>query len=314
MRGPANVPVSLLLSRLTQTMSEKMRHILRSLFARNGKCRFGGYEPIRLVARGGMSEVWEARHRRTGEVFALKILNSEPLELKRTFQKIFEAEEGRIALKLDHPNVVHTVDYSRTGKDYYIVMEFIAGPNLERLILQGDERLHKSRFDVVVQVARGLDYLHRQHLIHRDFCPKNILYDSGGTAKIIDFGLTIPAASRPRSMVDISGTASYMAPEQIKRVKLDERTDIYAFGVTAFEILTGKRPFPTVPDRERRLQQHLNLAPTPLREADASLPRELEDIVAKCIEKDPDLRYKSMGEVMKGLLSAIGRIPDGPRV
>ena len=201
------------------------------------------------------------------------------------------------------------MEYGQEDESHYIIMEFVDGPNLERLIVQGDGRTRENRFDILVQVGRGLDYIHHQGLIHRDFCPKNILYDSHDTAKIIDFGLTIPAASRPGDIVDHSGTASYMAPEQIKRLKLDERTDIYAFGVTAFEILTGRRPFPHSSDRERRLQYHLNIEPLKLRELDPALPAELQEVIGRCIEKKPQLRYKTMGEVMRDVIRAVRGIP-----
>jgi len=286
-----------------------MRAFLRSLFARK-RGGLADYERIELIARGGMSEVWKVRNNTDGAIYALKILSTETTELMKRFKEVFAADEGRIALRLDHPNVVHTFQYGQEGNLYYIVMEFVDGPNLERLIIQGDSRVRKNRFDILIQVGRGLNYIHRQGLIHRDFCPKNILYDSHNVTKIIDFGLTIPAASRPTSIVDLSGTASYMAPEQIKRLKLDERTDIYAFGVTAFEILTGRRPFPHSSDRERRLQYHLNVEPLKLRELDATLPEGLQEVIARCIEKKPELRYKSMDEVMRELIKALHDIPD----
>lgn len=282
-----------------------MHSFLDFLFpGRKKKKKASRYRRVEKVATGGMSEVWKARDTETGAICALKILEAETVELKRKFSKIFAAEEGKIALCLDHPNVVHTFDYGEADGYYFIVMEFIDGPDLANLITMRDPRVTENRFDLIIQGGRGLKYIHQKRLIHRDFCPKNILYDSTGTAKIIDFGLTIPAASRPRRMVDMSGTASYMAPEQIRRHNLDARTDIYAFGVTAFEILTGERPFPPTSNRERKLQYHLNVAPKRLRDVDEALPDELDGIVAKCIEKDPDLRYNSMTEVMRDLQRA----------
>lgn len=284
-----------------------MHFFLDFLFSRQKKKKKASrYEPIELIATGGMSEVWKARDKETNGICALKYLEAESVELRHKFQKIFSADEGQIALQMDHPNVVHTFDYGSDDDKYYIVMEFIDGPSLTQLIVQRDERVTgDKRFEVMLQAGRGLTYIHKQGLIHRDFCPKNILYDNDGTAKIIDFGLSIPAASRPRKLVDMSGTASYMAPEQIRRQNLDARTDIYAFGVSAFEILTGERPFPVTSNREKKLQYHLNVEPKHVREIDDSLPEALDEVVAKCIEKDPDSRYNSMTEVMRDLQRAI---------
>ena len=280
-----------------------MHFFLDFLFSRQKeKKKASRYEPIEVIATGGMSEVWKARDKETGGICALKYLEAESVELRHKFQKIFSADEGQIALQMDHPNVVHTFEYGNYKDKYYIVMEFIDGPTLTWLIVQRDERVTgDNRFDVLLQAGRGLDYIHKQGLIHRDFCPKNILYDTDGTAKTIAFGLSTPAASRPTKLVDMSGTASYMAPEQIRRQDLDARTDIYAFGISAFEILTGERPFPTTSNRERKLQNHLNVEPKRVRDIDPCLPEALDDVVAKCIEKDPDARYNSMTEVMRDI-------------
>jgi serine/threonine-protein kinase len=156
-----------------------------------------------------------------------------------------------------------------------------------------------------MQTGSGLEYIHREGLIHRDFCPKNVLVAKDGTPKIIDFGLTIPASARHRALVTRAGTASYMAPEQIRNQQVDARTDVYAFGVSVFEILTFRRPFPRSADRTRRMQTHLNVRPRPLRQLEPELPVELEDVIKKCIAKDRDMRYKSMREVMRDLEDAI---------
>ncbi len=269
---------------------------------------YGGYELIEQIGRGGMSAIWKARHPETGRIYAVKILTPESVEMLDRFKGVFEAEEGMIALRLDHPNVIKTFEYGRGRQDeYYIVMEYVDGPNLETLIAVGAPRWRENRFELVRQVGEGLRYIHGQGLIHRDFCPKNVLYGQEGTAKIIDFGLTIPASLKARSVVARAGTASYMAPEQVRGREVDERTDIYAFGVSAFELLTGRRPFPQTADRSRRMQDHLNVKPFRLRQVAPELSERLEVIVLKCIEKERDLRYKSMAEVMMDLAEALPR-------
>ena len=282
-----------------------MARLLEWLFP-GGKNRFGGYEALEQIAQGGMSAIWKARHCKTGEIAAVKLLTARSIEVLDIFKEVFEAEEGEIALQLSHPNVIRTYQYGRKGKRcYYVAMEFVDGPNLERLIVLGDKRVRENRADIIVQMGRGLQYIHQQGLIHRDFCPKNVLYGSDGVPKIIDFGLAIPDSVKRRTDFDRAGTASYMAPEQVRGQKLDQRTDIYAFGLSVFEVLTGRRPFPGTGARTRKMQQHLNLEPLQLTEVDPSMPEELEIAIGKCIEKQPHLRYNSMEAVMVGLQTAL---------
>jgi len=282
-----------------------MRRLLEFIFPGRRK-RYGGYEFIEQVGRGGMSRIWKARQPGTGRICALKILTPQSVEMMDTFKRVFEAEEGAIALQLDHPNVIKTFDYGRTGKDeYYIAMEFVEGPNLETLVALADPWVKEHRFDLVLQMGAGLTYIHEQGLIHRDFCPKNVLCAKDGTAKITDFGLTIPASVKARTVLSRGGTASYMAPEQVKSRPVDERADIYAFGVSVFEVLSGRRPFPSSPDRSRTMQDHLNVEPLRLREVAPDMPAALEELAQKCIAKDRDLRYKSMRQVMLEFRSAV---------
>ena len=273
---------------------------------------YGGYVPEERIGTGGMSTIWRARHAQTGKVCALKILTPESAELQTSFGKVFAAEEGKTALRLDHPNVIKTFEYGREGKSkYYIVMEYVDGPNLETLILLQSSRVKGNRFELLLQVGGGLAYIHKQGLIHRDFCPKNVLYGADGIAKIIDFGLSIPTGIKSPLAEARAGTASYMAPEQIRSQPLDERADVYAFGLSAFEILTCRRPFPASSDRSRRMQHRLNVKPLRLREVAPELPRALETIIGKCIEKDRKMRYKAMPEVMKDLRAAVETASSG---
>jgi serine/threonine protein kinase len=280
-----------------------MAHFLNKVFRRR---RYGGYELIEQVARGGMSRIWKARHPESGEIRALKILTPESIELMDRFKEIFEAEEGEVALRMDHPNVIKTFEYGRRRRaEYYIVMEYVDGPNLETLVYLRSSAVVENRLDVILQLGAGLRYIHNQGLIHRDFCPKNALYGDDHIAKIIDFGLTIPEAVKERAAVGRAGTASYMAPEQVRGRAVDVRTDIYAFGLSLFTILTGVRPFPRAADHTRRMQDQLNLQPQPLTRVAPELPEELGEVIRRCVEKNMEVRYKSMDEAMKDLNLAV---------
>ena len=267
------------------------------------------YELIQEIGEGGMSKVWKAKDLETGSIVALKILHPKSVALMRTYRKLFHAHEGQIALGLDHPNVIRTFDFGTwERKTYFIAMEYVDGPALDKLIRVHDERVRQARYRIIMQTAEGLRYLHQKGLIHRDFCPKNVLYGSDGLAKIIDFGLTIPAWAEQRVGLERAGTASYMAPEQIRRLKLDERTDIYAFGLTAFELLTFARPFREVQSKRSRIELHLNIEPVSPLEIDPTVPPQIAKIVVKCIEKEARLRYKNMGEVIDALTNALEKL------
>jgi serine/threonine protein kinase len=279
--------------------------MLDFLFSRDRK-RYGGYELQEEIARGGMSRVWKARKPGDEQVYAVKVLTPESVETMARFRAVFETEEGEIALRLNHPNVIKTYDFGRLGKGaYYIVMEFVDGPNLETLVVLESPRIARVRFDLVLQMGAGLQYIHEQGLIHRDFCPKNVLFGSDDVAKIIDFGLCVPTVMQERTFMARAGTASYMAPEQVRSQPLDVRADIYAYGMSAFVVLTNRRPFPRTQSRSRRMQDHLNIQPLRLRQLCPELPQELEDVIQKCIAKDRQMRYKSMDAVMRDMRAAV---------
>jgi serine/threonine protein kinase len=272
----------------------------------NRSKRYGGYELVEQIAKGGMSRIWKAKHPETGQIVALKILTPESVELMQLFRRFFETEEGQVALKLNHPNVIRTYEYGRGRKsEYYLVMEYVAGPNLEMLVARRSDRVRENRFRILMQMGSGLRYIHEQGLIHRDFCPKNVLFGEEEVAKIIDFGLTIPASAKEKSGVLRAGTASFMAPEQVRGRPVDERTDIYAYGLSCYEVLSGRRPMPGGRDVSQRMQDQLNVDPPALRRICPELPEELQTVVEKCFAKEVNMRYKSMDEVMKDMRIAV---------
>ena len=265
-----------------------------------------GYELGDKIARGGMSEVFHARRKADGEDVAIKFITPEFSGLDELLSKIFQkGSEGEVAATLRHPNIVRTYEYGRAGDRYYIVMEFINGLNLKQLIDSRDPRWFDHRFRVLLEVGRGLQYIHRHNLVHRDFCPKNILLSKDGTAKIIDFGLAVPGDFKGKWQFDRSGTAAYMAPEQIRGQQVDIRTDIYAFGVSAYEILAGQRPFGRAKTRTQKMEPHLNIEPPGPRQFDATIPIALDHVILTAMKKSRDDRYQSMNDLMKDLQSVI---------
>ena len=274
-------------------------------------------EILRQVAKGGMSVVYEGRRKQDNASVAIKVITPEFTQLAEQLEEIFDkGSEGEIAISLRHPNVVRTYDFGHKGSEYFIVMEFIDGVNLKQLIDKGNPRWSEHRFNITIGAARGLSYIHKNRLIHRDFCPKNILLEADGTPKIIDFGLAVPAHLRAKWRWDRSGTAAYMAPEQVRGQKVDQRTDVYAFGVTMYEILTGHRPFPDNRDKYRKMAVHLNIEPVSPRKHNRNIPVALEHVMLRAMAKDPEDRYDSIDAMLKEIYAVAntffgddGRLP-----
>jgi len=277
------------------------------------------YTITRQAARGGMSIVYEGRRKKDDAPVAIKVITPEFTQLAEQLEEIFDkGSEGEIAMSFRHPNVVRTFEYGHKGREYFIVMEFIDGPNLKQLIDNGDAQWRENRLQIALQAGRGLSYIHKNGLIHRDFCPKNMLLDKNGTVKLIDFGLAIPAHLKAKWRWDRSGTAAYMAPEQVRGQKVDRRTDVYAYGVSMYEILTGRRPFPDNSDKYRKMAVHLNIEPVSPRKYNRCIPVALEHVMLRATAKNVADRYDSVDSMLKEFhaVSHIffredGKLPEG---
>ena len=265
------------------------------------------YRIVREVARGGMSRVYEGVRKADGARVAIKIITPEFTQLAEQLERIFrKGSEGEIAISLRHHNVVRTFDYGSMGREYFIAMEFVDGPNLKQLIDNGAAEWSENRIDITLQIGRGLAFIHRNKLVHRDFCPKNILLTPDVTARIIDFGLAIPAQIKDKWHWDRSGTAAYMAPEQVRGQKVDQRTDVYGYGVSVYEILTGQRPFPDDRDRYKKMAVHLNIKPISARKYNRNIPVALEHVLFKAMAKSPADRYASVDAMLKDMSAVVG--------
>jgi serine/threonine-protein kinase len=270
-----------------------------SLFGASG---LDNYEIGPVIARGGMSVVHKGRRVSDEKDVAIKLITPEHTALAEQLDIVFQkGSEGEVAAALRHDFVVRTFEFGKKGKQYWIVMEYVDGVNLKQLIDGGDPRWRNNRYRISIDVGRGLEYIHRNNLIHRDFCPKNVLLDAANRPKIIDFGLAVPAQLKNEWRFDRSGTASYMAPEQVRGHKVDVRTDIYAFGMTVYEVLTGRRPYPEAKTRQAKMTGHLNLEPVPPRKYEPTIPIPLEHVILRCIAKDPDDRFQTMTDALQAM-------------
>jgi len=283
-----------------------IRKFLKKLFKPKSRV-LREYEIIEEVNRGGMSVIYKAVHKMSGAVVALKILLPRFTQKREMIESLLNEKqvEGEIAAKLDHPNIIKTYDYGRDGDSYFFIMEHVDGMNLERRLELGDPFVREHEFSILLQAAEGLAYLHDQGIIHRDICPSNILVSNKGEVKITDLGLAVLKSGIKHRIGERAGTPSYMSPEQVRGQEIDERSDIYSFGVLMYRMLTGRTPFKGE-DSITRMQRQLNIKPIEPRQIDPTIHPDVEKIILKAMEKDKEARYQNMHELIADL-RRIGR-------
>ena len=274
--------------------------------------QFDKFQLLRELGRGSTGAVYLAHQELLNRDLAIKILLpgfSNDEDFVERFQR-----EGRIAASLKHPNIVHLIDASVFEGQYYIAMEYIAGPNL-REILQKKELLdwHTS-VDICCQVLNALDHAHGKGVIHRDVKPANILLeDNSNRAVLSDFSVAhMKAASRLTTTGTVLGTPEYMAPEVFNGAPVDTRSDIYAMGIILYELLTGVNPFRSKCVSEVLNHQLFTIPKSP-HLIKSHIPAELSKIVESMLRKDPLERGSSAAEISRKLTMAIQQTKEAPR-
>ena len=267
----------------------------------------GRYRLKRLIAKGGMAEVWEAFDDILGRPVAVKVLLPH-LAADDSFRERFR-REAIAAARLAHPNVVATFDTGTDGGVTFIVMELVDAPNLRHLLNQSGPMAPGRAVHIASQVADALTYAHKAGIVHRDVKPPNILVCTDGRVKVADFGIAkavedtqAPPAESLTSTGSIIGTAQYLSPEQVDGAPVDGRTDVYSLGVVLYEMLCGRPPFSGETEMAVALQ-HVTTNPLPPRQVRAGIPRALEEVVLRAMAKRPEARYQSAGELHTALLS-----------
>jgi serine/threonine-protein kinase len=262
------------------------------------------FEILREIARGGGGTVFKATDRVTGDEVALKVFDKDgPPDGRRLGR--FNRERGTLA-GIDHPNIVKIRDHGVYRGRPYLVMEFIRGASLARVLRRGPLP-ERTSLVILQKLALTIEHLHSLHIIHRDLKPGNIMVKKGGDVVIVDFGLM-------KSYFDDDllqkkghtlGTPAYMAPELVEGDlhNTDERTDIFSLGAVLYEMLTGVRAFPAK-EPERIFRQILRMRPAPPREIRPAISEDAETVCLRCMEKSPKDRYESATR----LANAVGRI------
>lgn len=270
---------------------------------RGSKCDVKSrFELLREAISGTMSQTYRARDRQTDRIVALKILDAHKTEeLESRFKGLKKPREGEIARQFDHPNIVKTFEHglTTTGQQY-VLMEFIEGPGLNSLIIgKNDEVLDGIRVELIRQIAQAIAHVHKSGYIHRDICPRNLMIDpEAGVLKLIDFGLTVPATPPFMQPGNRTGTPNYMAPELVKRQKTDQRLDVFAFGVTAFELCTYQLPWERGSDG-RAAMNHATRPPTEITRYRPQIDPVLAKAIHACIEREVEKRCPSMDHFLR---------------
>jgi serine/threonine protein kinase len=275
----------------------------------------GRYHILEQLGEGGMATVYKAYDTRLEADVAVKVIRTEqlpPVVLERALKR-FEREAKALA-RLTHPNIVKVSDYGEYEGRPYLVMPFLPGGTLKSQ-LSGRPMPWDQAARLLVPVARGLDYAHRQGLIHRDVKPSNILITEDSEPVLTDFGIAKiiddEATSELTGTNTTVGTPEYMAPEQVTSKTVDLRADIYALGVVLFEMATGRRPFQADTPMAVLFKHISDPLPRP-KDINPDLPDEMEKILLKALAKQPEDRYQSMAEMAAALAGLSGRSATVP--
>lgn len=266
------------------------------------------YEIISLIGQGGMSYVYRATDKKMGREVAIKVLKEEYCEDEDFIRKF--QNEAQAAAKLNHPNIVAVYDIVDNHKDklHYIVMELVEGITLKSFIQRKGRMSSKEAIAIALQVVGGIDQAHRNGIVHRDIKPQNMIVSSDGTVKVADFGIA-RAATQQTVNTTVMGSVHYISPEQARSGQSDERSDIYSFGCTLYEMLTGKVPY----DGSTSVAVVFSHLENPIPRLKDSVPDiypALDMIVYKCMQKKPRNRYQHISELGEDLQKAM-KDPSG---
>lgn len=275
----------------------------------------GDYRIVGRLGKGGMGTVYMAVHERMGRTVALKVLR---LEKQRDpdWLKRFD-REVRAAGRLIHPNIVAAYDAREAGGLHFLITEFVDGADLDVLVRRQGPLPVDLAVDCILQAARGLDYAHRQGVVHRDVKPSNLLRDGEGVVKVLDMGLARLETSDPTA-ADLTksgvmmGSFGYMAPEQARDTRrADARADIYSLGCTLYFLLTGRPVFDSA-NAAATILSHVSQAPPSLTAAHAAVPPALDAVFRRMVAKDPRDRFQTAAELISAL-EALTIRPDDAR-
>ena len=272
----------------------------------------GRYEILQLLGRGGMGAVYKARDKELDRLVALKLIRPDLARNPGMLQRF--KQELILARQVTHKNVIRIFDLGQAGEIKFITMDFVEGQDLRALLRERGKFTPSEAARIMLQICRALDAAHAEHVIHRDLKPQNIMLDRGGRVYVMDFGIArsahLPGMTDTGALI---GTPEYMSPEQARGEKLDARSDIFSLGVILYEILTGKSPYPSdtpLATLWKRMQEPV----TPPSQLDPSLPAELNAVVVRALQIEPEKRFGSAREMAHQLEIWLGPSADSSTI
>jgi TolB-like protein len=273
--------------------------------------KIGAYVLLEKLGSGGLGEVWKARDPRLNRVLALKFIHA-PRQGSSAPRELLH--EARAASALNHPNIVTIFEIGESQETTFLAMEFVEGETLRRRMQHSAVPLEEA-LDIATQAAAGLAAAQTQGLVHRDLKPENIMLRADGYVKLVDFGLAklLPGATTttdgdaettpPTQSGQLVGTLTYMSPEQARGRAVTGASDVFSFGIVLYELLTGEHPFRAESVMDT-LSAILNQEPKPVHARTPAVPRQVSDVVARALQKEPERRYSSAGELAEDLKRA----------
>ena len=268
----------------------------------------GTYKIQRKLGEGGMGAVYMGVDTMLDREVAIKALRPE-LARQTAIVERFRSEAVTLA-KLNHPNIATLYSLFRQGDELYMVLEYVRGETLDQILARRGALPTEEVIPVFCQILDGINHAHEYGIIHRDIKPANMMLTESGVLKVLDFGIArLLGTNRMTRAGNIIGTLEYMAPEQVKGLETDARSDTYALGMMLYEVLTGRTPFDTENEFELMRLQTENLPPLP-RSIVPSIPESVEDAIMRSIQKDPEERFQTAGDFREFLLDA-GFLDEG---
>jgi len=270
---------------------------------RSGPGPFGRFYLQELINSGGMADIWlatDSRHK----AYALRRLHSR-LRFNLTAKRRFVRGCEILSKVQDHECVIGYVEHGKIDGQLYLLMEYVEASNLKALYARHDPVLVENVAQILIDMALGLEHVHEAGYMHLDFKPENVLVTQNAGVRLLDFDLAQPIEDKPLKMSKNPGTPSYMAPEQLSGEPIDQRVDVFSFGVAAYELLTNQKPFPGDTPAEILTRQLDRSSFIPPREHNPDLPANLEKVVLKCLERQPDKRYPFLSVLVRDLQAAL---------
>lgn len=258
--------------------------------------KIGKYLITDIIGRGGYSVVYKGIHSELKMPVCVKMLKHD-LAMDPDFQRGFR-NEARLIARFKHPNIVGIYDIEERYRTIFIIMEYLEGVSLKYLLKNSPRLPFQRILSILIQVCAGLAYAHKNGIVHQDIKPANIFVFPEDQVKILDFGVAVPSGSE---IFDFAGTVYYMAPEQINSEPVDERTDIYALGISTYEMVAGRRPYYPEENLRALMQMHVEQDIPDPAETVPDLSEELRAFIITCCRRDPDERYRNIGQALQEL-------------